>query len=335
MVPAVDPSYRLLAAQCIDAQAKQLVAQLDGVCRAADAEYIHRARVASRRLRAALAMFEACLPDKRAKRWRKSLRRVTRGLGPARDKDVQIEFLCGHLAALTNKDHGRGVSLLLAQVEQEREAAQPSVLAAIERFRGDGVLGEMLAMSKAVSAEAMERRTTLQSPFVLNRTRQAIVEKFDELCQYEDSLDDPKDLVRHHAMRIAAKRLRYTMEIAAPAHAGRLDDPIAAIKKIQTMLGTVHDCDVWTQQLMGFRTTQRKRIARAYGTTGPYAPMRIGIEHLQRECRKQRRRVFRDLGKYWKQWRQQSWLPRKANSSDKTGSRPEGDHGSADQHDGD
>ncbi|MFQ6042085.1 MAG: CHAD domain-containing protein, partial [Candidatus Poribacteria bacterium] len=60
------------------------------VCEADDIEYVHRMRVASRRLRSGFALFEECFPPKRLKRWRKQIRRVTRALGDARYTDVQI-----------------------------------------------------------------------------------------------------------------------------------------------------------------------------------------------------------------------------------------------------
>ena len=95
MTKSWDSSYRFLAAGHIRRQAKQLAEQLDGVRAAEDIECIHRARVASRRLRSALKMFSDCFRGKMVKRWRKQIRRITRELGDARDKDVQIDFLCG------------------------------------------------------------------------------------------------------------------------------------------------------------------------------------------------------------------------------------------------
>ena len=48
------------------------------------------------------------------KRWRKQIRRVTEGLGDGHDKDVQIEFLCGILSAVTDKSCFPGIARLLA-----------------------------------------------------------------------------------------------------------------------------------------------------------------------------------------------------------------------------
>ena len=65
MPHVIDPGYQLLAAKYLRRQAKQLAEQFDGVRAAEDIEYVHRARVATRRLRAALRMFGDCFPRRR------------------------------------------------------------------------------------------------------------------------------------------------------------------------------------------------------------------------------------------------------------------------------
>src|SRR5271169_3437998 len=69
------------------------VKEIEGVRSSEDIEYIHRMRVASRRLRAALPLFEPCFPAKEYRLWMSELRKITRSLGDARDTDVQIDFL--------------------------------------------------------------------------------------------------------------------------------------------------------------------------------------------------------------------------------------------------
>jgi CHAD domain-containing protein/predicted phosphodiesterase len=78
--------------------------ETDGVRKADDIEYIHRMRVASRRLRASLPLFSACFPRRRYRTWIKEIGRITKALGRARDLDVQIEFLESYLKDLRNKE---------------------------------------------------------------------------------------------------------------------------------------------------------------------------------------------------------------------------------------
>lgn len=324
---SIDSGYRLLAAKHIAAQAKQLAAQLNSIRKADGTEPVHRARVASRRLRAWMQLCGDCLPEKTARRWRRCLRRLTRGLGPARDRDVQIAFLYDHLAGLEKKDCYPGIVRLLGQLESEREDYQSEVLSAVDRFAATGVLDEMLVMAKPILAEAKANRTPPGSPFVFRKVGEAVLRQVAKLREYEDSLADAKDLERHHAMRIAAKRLRYTLEIAATAYDGRLDESIATAKQLQTLLGALHDCDVCADLLGSFKAAERNRLRKVYGGVGPYAPLRIGIENLLRQCRRQRKGIFRELGDYWKGLEQRRWLPRDADLIGKAGTTGEGDNG--------
>ena len=236
MKASVDDSYRLLAAKYVRGQAKQLAAQLDGARRGEDIEYIHRARVASRRLQAALRMFLDCFEAKTLKRWRKATRRLTKGLGEARDKDVQIQYLCGVLCNLKEDACYSGIARLLVKIERKRELLHSKVNRALDRLQASRVLEEMRRVTGEVLAGAKAREVGIKSPLVFGQTEQHILGSLGRMLPYHDSLEDPEDHKRHHEMRIAAKRLRYTMEIAKPVYNGRLDQTIVAAKKMQTLL---------------------------------------------------------------------------------------------------
>ena len=68
--------------------------------------------------------------------------------------------------------------------------------------------------------------------------------RFDELVSFVPRVLDPAEVEALHDMRIAAKRLRYILELFAPrlgpgaAKAGKVT------KKLQDLLGEIHDCDV-------------------------------------------------------------------------------------------
>ena len=138
-----DPRYQVLAAGYVRRQAKQLAEQLEGVRQAADVEFVHRARVATRRLRAALQMFDDCFQRKQIKRWRKAIRRTTSKLGDARDRDVQIDLLCGALSVLNAKECFPGIARILVQLERDRERLQRKVVKAVDRLEAGDVLREM------------------------------------------------------------------------------------------------------------------------------------------------------------------------------------------------
>ena len=68
--------------------------------------------------------------------------------------------------------------------------------------------------------------------------------RLDELCSFDPAVRDPARVTELHDMRIAAKRLRYVLEITGHASAtpgARAEDEA---KWLQEVLGEIHDCDV-------------------------------------------------------------------------------------------
>jgi len=299
MAHVVDPGYQLLAAKYLRRQAKQLAEQFEGVRAAEDIEFVHRARVATRRLRAALRMFDDCFPARRVKQWRKAIRRITAELGDARDCDVQIDLLCGVLSSATSKACFPGIARLLVHLEHQRERLQRKVVKAIKRLEADNVLCEVQRMTKDILAAAESAQLGVQSPAAYAHAEQHILRRWDDLRQQEASLADADDQQGHHAMRIATKRLRYTVEIVRPVYAERLEEPLEAIKRVQTLLGEIHDCDVWLEHLDEFAARERKRIVSQFGHAGPFARLHAGIEYLRQDRRTRRRQVFDELAAYW------------------------------------
>jgi CHAD domain-containing protein len=295
----VDAGYRILAARYVRKQAKQFRAQFKGICAAEDIEFVHRARVASRRLWAALQLFGDCFKRKRVKRWKRAVRRICAELGGARDKDVQIELIRGILDSLGDKTCFPGIARLLVRWEYRRRRLQRKVLRAVKRLRRDGALKELLKAAKRLLSKLESPDVARQSPESYARARREILERLDSLLSLQDCLARPDDQQGHHAMRIAAKRLRYALEILRPMYAGALDSTVEAVKQLQTLLGEVHDCDVWQEELDRFANDQRDRIKSCYGHAGPFARLSPGIDYLRQDRRLRREKCFQDLVRLW------------------------------------
>lgn len=101
MTTNTDTGYRLYGATALARLAADMAGECAGVKAGTDIEYIHRMRVASRRLRAALPLFAGCFPEMEYKRWETEIKQITRSLGRARDLDVQIAFLRTYTQTLT------------------------------------------------------------------------------------------------------------------------------------------------------------------------------------------------------------------------------------------
>jgi CHAD domain-containing protein len=301
----MDAAYLALAAKYVRRQAKQLAEQLDGVRAASDIEYVHRARVASRRLRAALRVFAECFGAKAVKCWRRHIRSVTRELGAARDNDVQIDFLFAFLHGLKVPAVYPGLVRLLGRLEQQREELQPQVVEAVKRLRAKKTVAEMLFACRRIASKL--NPATAEGPAIQARrlAEKHVVGRLEEMLPLQDSLRDAEAKPRHHALRIACKRLRYTMEIVKPLYGPPIEPVIEAARAAQTLLGDLHDCDVWEQRLEEFVARERKRIRKHFGHDGPLARLEVGIEYLRQDRRARRQEAFQELVALWDHWTQQ------------------------------
>jgi hypothetical protein len=81
-----------------------------------------------------------------------------------------------------------------------------------------------------------------EGAFAFN-ARQIVGVRLGELCDLAPRALDPTKPKRLHDMRIAAKRLRYVLEISRPALGPGAGQGVRTTKALQELLGDIHDCD--------------------------------------------------------------------------------------------
>jgi CHAD domain-containing protein len=88
----------------------------------------------------------------------------------------------------------------------------------------------------------------------------------DELYAFDPAVLDPARVTELHDMRIAAKRLRYVLEITGHCFGEVGDEAETMAKDLQGVLGETHDCDVLIprvdQELAGLRASDALALAR-------------------------------------------------------------------------
>jgi CHAD domain-containing protein len=251
-----------------------------------------------------LGLFRECWKRKQITLWKRQIRRLAQSLGEARDDDVLIEFLVSRLASVSDPALVPGVAALLNHFEQQRKWLQPRVLRAMDRFEKSGVLETVHASFHAMLAEAKEESKDVA--FVVGerargKAAKRLRKKQKQLLRESAGLVDPEQHELHHAMRIAAKHLRYTLELARPIYAGALADADEAIRKLQTLLGEIHDCDVWVASFEEFAEREAGEIQLTFGTPQPFERLRPGLDCLCQERRARRRQVFDELAAFWQE----------------------------------
>jgi len=88
-----DEPFAAAAARVVRVRAAEVFDNAEGVLDLGAISRLHDMRVATRRLRAALEVFEPCFPRKRYRSALKRVKRLADALGERRDLDVEIEFL--------------------------------------------------------------------------------------------------------------------------------------------------------------------------------------------------------------------------------------------------
>ncbi len=211
-----------------------------------DVAYVHDLRVAIRRATAALQMFSACLPRSRNSDMKSQLRRVRRAAGPARDLDVLEERL-SRLAASGGATVQLGAAL--DQVRRRRKKAGKRLLDAYEQARKRGYKGRVRDLTARVAWRG-EGPEPLLMDWAGVELRPSI-ERF--VARSSSDLTDPKAL---HRMRIAEKRMRYSLELLGGA-VGAADQVAPTLRELQDRLGQIGDHDTARGLLVRWRDDSR------------------------------------------------------------------------------
>ena len=87
-----------------------------------------------------------------------------------------------------------------------------------------------------------------------DNAQRVVAVRIDELYDFVPAVLDPKRVKKLHAMRIAAKRLRYVLEVTSSVCFG----PYALtatkrVRELQDLLGEIHDCDVQLPRVQQIR----------------------------------------------------------------------------------
>lgn len=117
-----DEPFAAAAARAVRVRAAEVFEHSDGVLDLADVERLHDMRVATRRLRAALEVFEECFPRGRFRKALKKVKAMADALGERRDRDVAIEFLVGFAEAAPEGERPRLMARIEALRQEQRRA---------------------------------------------------------------------------------------------------------------------------------------------------------------------------------------------------------------------
>lgn len=230
---------------------------IGGVIQNRDIEYVHKTRVASRKLRATLPLFRSCFSEKTYKKSLKTIKKATRLLGAARDLDVEICFVEQYQKTLDVAQKA-GIGVLLTELKAKRSGLQKSITKGLQKMEAPSSLTDLKMVCTKTTAEVTSE---LDKSRLIEKSRWSIAIVLDELLSMHRYVNQEAAEQKHHEMRIYAKKLRYTMETFAPLYEDQLDEEVKTVRAFQDLLGEMHDYDVWMAQIQNSCNTQTLQSA--------------------------------------------------------------------------
>lgn len=236
----------------LNTRLEQMCALREAAIDWSDPEGVHKMRVASRRLRGALRDFAPYLGKRRISSFLKIIKEIAQALGRVRDYDVAIMTL-ERTTAKAPSEIAAGIRRLADFRDVGRRDARAKLTAILIRES----LSELTTKFKAALEAHPPRTRATRSPkqnisaateiTYREVARSIILTRLEDLERLSKSLYRPLKIAPLHEMRIAAKHLRYALELFEHCWG----TPVAFFAKkvagLQSSLGKLHDCDVWIE----------------------------------------------------------------------------------------
>ncbi len=203
-----------------------------------DIEAVHDMRVSLRRLWAAMRAFSNYFnKDVRFARLARRARKLARRLGAVRDLDVLIEMMQKHAQkAEIAEASAAAIDSIVARSMKQRAKQHKKLTAYLHKLAQQQFetqfLGFFAACQPSQTNNAKEIFTGVLEAFYLRAPQ-----------------GDMSDGEALHQLRIAAKRLRYSLEFFETCYHRQLTSYLKSLRLLQELLGDIHDCDVMIELL--------------------------------------------------------------------------------------
>jgi CHAD domain-containing protein len=241
---------------------------------------IHKARVATRRLRSDLKTLRVILDPVWTGHVREDLKWLGSALGEVRDPDVLQKYL--EASRRSGRADGEGTAVLSGRLRRQREIASQALAEVLDSDRYFTLLDKLdvAAATPPVLVDGTARRRGISADGPAAKALPALVRK--EWKKLEKSIrrsdHDPSDH-RLHQVRINAKQIRYASELAQPIIGKPARRMAKAAESVQELLGTHQDAvvaDGWLRHQLEGGTPL------AHFAAGQLAADQMGRKHRAR-----------------------------------------------------
>ena len=229
-------------------QLNRFCENIPGVISDIDTEFVHQARVTTRRMRSALRLFCDAVPLSTGAYFTRELKWLGEMFGAVRDVDVFLlnlnafEHQIGRFPA-------KRKAVLNDWIEKHRRAPLKTLIKAIDSQK---YVNFERRLRRFIEGELPVRpRSPLALKLVSEVAPVIITEKFNAVIKQGMTVIKKPKLKEFHGLRIQMKRLRYACEFMAPAYEGTLEPFIERTVEIQDCLGEIQDT-VFTREFIDY-----------------------------------------------------------------------------------
>ncbi len=215
---------------------RQLLAHDPAIRLAGEENDIHKARVATRRLRSDLKSLIGYCDETRVQGLRKELAWLGGVLGHVRDTDVLVGTLDERAARLTDVD-ADALAALHARVQAERAEALVTLLDVMRSSRYHGLIADLQRLSVTPPLGDGVDGDAPAKPAARSLTSHS----FDRVSRRVRRLPKAAPVEELHEVRKAAKQARYAAELVGPLAHGRTDELAERLTHLQDELGATQD----------------------------------------------------------------------------------------------
>jgi CHAD domain-containing protein len=316
--------FRKDAAVVLGRRVDQMTEISRGLLDVTDTDPAQAMWIASRRLRAALELFRPVLSKPQLAGTRDEVRQIVRAVGRRRDVDSVIAAYTDIAAEMDQ--HGQEALDLLIDSLREDHAQSNRDLAQLSSGRRLQALRLRVEDLTGGPSDGQDSREDGKLPVPETIPSSAVKIVSRRLSRLRSSVPAALDsgaIREQHRMRVAAERLRYSLELTAEALGTQAHTARRAARGLQEVLGEMRDCDLAVpaarEGMKTFESADVKAILeRAHGTrdldpllvqAAPhrllYRGPQLAVVHLQAR----RTMLFERFRRLWlEQSRQGVWV---------------------------
>jgi CHAD domain-containing protein len=262
---------------------------------------IHDARIATRRLRALLPIALAVMPERQRAAVTSTLRRLGRTLGAVRDTDVSLEQL--DALELRIPSAARAITALRLRLLERQAFGRRRMVKRLEQVPFD----DLVAMARPLGSRFAFTRTSGARARATAAAIESSARKLWESVERAGGVYFPN---RTHAVRIAAKKLRYLLEFTLEG--AERKRTLKALRRVQQQLGNLHDRQTLADVVDAARANDETDGVPSEEYAALLAWIHDDIRRLHDEyagaSRESLRQVVRELVRQRKTERANTWL---------------------------